>query len=132
MTALLLILCPVFAEELDNASQEALQKTQVLLKDKSQRDAYIRDHPEALAADKKAGELGDPADKERAYDISADIYSDIVKNTNGDAKKQKELLDKAAANPEAFYNSLSPSQKAQIHDLATGIQGRHPAAQPKD
>src|SRR5882762_7823000 len=93
------------AEELDSASTEALSKTQSLMQSHEDRESYFKDHSDAKAADKKIDDLtDDPATKDKLYDTSSDIFAGMVKETGGDVGKQKELLDQAAKDPEAFFN----------------------------
>jgi hypothetical protein len=119
----ILLSFPLIAEELDSASQEALSQTQALMKNQSERQKYVNAHPDAKAADKKIDDLTlDPILKEKFYDVSGDIFANMVKKTGGDAEKQKEMLNEAAKNPEAFYNQLTPDEQNQIRSLANQIQ----------
>ena len=117
---------PAFAQ-LDNASEEAVVKTQQLLKSNVDRQKYIDSDPKAKAADDKAAEVaGSKENKDEMYDISAGITRTLANRNGGDANKMQEELTKAATNPEAFYNSLSPEEKAQIHALAEKIGSKKP------
>lgn len=124
----LLFPCTSFAD-LDAASSQALDQTQNLLQSESQRDKAIQADPKAKAADDKALEVGgSAANQQKMYDISSDIFQSMVKQSGGDVEAQKAMMDKAASDPEGFYNSLTPEQKAQISALANQIQTRNPAA----
>jgi TRAP-type C4-dicarboxylate transport system substrate-binding protein len=115
------------ADDLDSASQEALGQTKSLMNSAADRQKYMNDHSDAKAADKKIDDLtSDPNTKGEVYKTSSDIYDDLVKKTGGDVEKQKEILDEASKDPEAFFNGLSPAQQQQIRDLAGKMQQEHP------
>ena len=119
----------------DNASKEALEKTQNLLRSSGQRKEAIKAGGAQMqeADSAAAGLAGNEANKERMYDISADVFDKIVKDANGDPTKMKEALLKAQGNPEAFLRSLSPQQQAAIKQLADQIgaqQGQGAGHQP--
>lgn len=134
----LLLLTAVFAwsaagQQLDSASNEALEKTQTLLHSKSERQKYIDKNPAAKSADQKIDALtGDSSVKEDMYGASSDIFADLVKQTGGDVNKLNELLEKAMKDPESFYNHLSPAQQQQIRDIAGKIQKTNPLASPRN
>ena len=108
---------------LDGASAEALEKTQNLLRNSGARKEAIKAGGQQMqeADANAAGLAGSQANKERMYDISADVFEKIVKDANGDPTKMKEALLKAQGNPEAFLRSLSPQQQAAIKQLADQI-----------
>jgi hypothetical protein len=116
------------ADELDAASSEALNKTKQLMNSPDERQAYIKDHADAQAADKKVNDVtgGDSKTKDQMYNTAGDIYDDMVKKTGGDSIKQKQFLDEANKDPEAFYNGLTPDQQNQIRDLAGKMQQNNP------
>ena len=108
-----------WAAELDSASTEALEKTKKLMNSPEERQAYIKDHADAQAADKKVDALtSDPKLKNEMYGTAGDIYGDMVKKTGGDVDKQKKILEEAMKDPEAFFNGLTPDQQRQIRDIA--------------
>lgn len=124
---------PAWTEDLDSASKEALEKTQSLLKSKTERQKFIDKDEHAKAADKKIDALTpNPKIKEKMYNTSSDIFGDLVKQTGGDVTKMNDLLDNAMKNPEGFYNNLSEAQQKQIRDLANQIQNFSPQNSPQN
>jgi len=122
-----LLLFSAQASDLDSTSQDALDKTQALMKSHDDRQKYIEANPEAQAADAKIDALtGDQKTKDEIYDTSSDIFSGVVKGTGGDVKKQQELLNQAMNDPEGFFNNLTPAQQQQIRDIASKIQKSSP------
>ncbi len=130
---LLAIAEPAAAGELDGASQEALDKTQGLLTNKAERDKAVRGDAKAEAADAKVQALpGSAQDKEAIYGISSEIFADLAKEANGDPVKMQEIMAKAQADPQGFYNSLSKKNQQSIEEAAKKMSpadGRAPSAQ---
>jgi hypothetical protein len=116
----MLLTLSVQAEELDSASQEALLKTQSLLKDKEQRGQAIKESDSAKAADSYVKGLG--TDTDGVYDLSSDIMADLVKKTNGDSAALQKLIEEASRNPAAFGDYLSAEQIQKIRKLAEPIK----------
>ena len=81
--------------ELDAYDQEALQKTQDLLRSKADRDAYINTDKKAQGADAHLNDVvgGDPALANDAYGIAADVMAILTKEHGGDSKKMAEALE---------------------------------------
>jgi hypothetical protein len=100
----------------DPASDEALLKTQALLNDPKALKALQEVDEKAKKVDQSIDKMtkGDAAKKAEIYSISADVLQSIIAETGGDEKKLEALLLKAQSDPEGFYNSLSPAQKARI------------------
>jgi FtsZ-interacting cell division protein ZipA len=109
--------------DLDAPSQQALDQTQSLLTSPADRQKYIEQHPDAAAADERVKSLtSSPEEQKAVYDLSAQVFSTTTKQTNGDVAKQKELLEQAQKNPEAFFNSLPADQQKAIRSLADDIE----------
>ena len=109
---------------LDAHSQKALVETQQLLTNPAARDAEIKKDPNAQKWDANAAQAVGAGQKDQLYGVASDIMGDLVRQTGGDPKKMLELMERAKANPEAFFNSLTPEQKAKITDMSS----RAPAA----
>lgn len=107
--------------DLDSASQEALQKTQELLRSKSQREAFIQSDANAQAADARVKSLMG-GQSERAYELSAQLTERLVQHTNGDAKQLEALIQSLAQNPESIRQFLTPAQINEIRSLASEIE----------
>ncbi len=111
------------ADDLDSASTEALGKTQQLLRSQSERQQYIDKNAPAQSANKKVEDLtSNPKTQDDIYNLSSDIFGDMVKTTGGDTAKQTQMLNDAMKDPEGFYNKLTPEQKAQVRGIANTIE----------
>ncbi len=112
LSVILFVSLNVSAEELDKASQEALEKTVEVLKDpKKQKD------------NKKLDSLGlSAAQKKEVYGLSAEIFEQIVKETGGDATKMKKILEDAMKDPESFAKRWTPEQKAKLKGLSSEVE----------
>lgn len=111
------------AAELNETDSKALQQTQQLLKDKASRNQAIKESPGSEQYVDKMNQMGmNENQKNTTFDISADIFGQLVEENNGDAEAVKKILLKASQNPEAFYNSLSPQSKRMIQNLGQGIE----------
>lgn len=108
-----------YAQHLDSASQEALQKTQELLKDPAARRQAIKGDPKGQSADKMVDQIsGGGTAKEDVYGLASDVFAELVKETGGDAKKMEDLLAQFARNPAAFTERWTPEQRARLKALA--------------
>jgi hypothetical protein len=120
--ALLFSLClqPAWA---DNASTEALQKTQRCLQsqncDSANTDA-------GKAADQQALDAvgGNAASKQALYNLSSDILPLLVQQAEGDPLKLQALVAKAQMNPEAFLSSLPADVQAKIKSTAATVPSK--------
>jgi hypothetical protein len=118
--------------ELDKYNQEALKKTQDFLKNKSEREAFINKSPDAQPYAQKMNDLGmNESQKNKTFNISADVFAELVKENNGDAAAVQKMLLNAQQNPEAFYNSLSPENKKMIESLGSEMEAMMSSKAPK-
>ncbi len=109
--------------ELDKYNKEALSKTQDFLKNKSERDVFIKNAPESQKHMDQMDVMGMNGDqKNQMFNISADVMGQITKDQNGDPDAMKKLLEKAQQNPEEFYKSLSPESRNMIKNLGGQIE----------
>lgn len=110
--------------ESDKTANGALKDTQDFLKDKKQREELFKTDPKAKGADARVQAVtgGNAAQSQKIYDISADAFGAVMKDVQNDPNKAMELLQKAQANPEAFYNSLPKEVREQIHGVAGEIE----------
>lgn len=110
------------AAKIDPASQEALLKTQQLL-----RDAKLRE--KAVGADLKAKDMdarvrefaGSDEAAQDIYSLSAELMENVVKESGGDPEKMQKLIEEAKKNPSAFAARFSPEQKAKLKAIAEKI-----------
>jgi chromosome condensin MukBEF ATPase and DNA-binding subunit MukB len=109
---------------------EALRKTQELLRDKTKRT-------EALEQDSKAKSLNEGVEKrlgsqtEQAYELAAQILPVIVERTGGDPAKMQALMESYQKNPKSFFDQLTPEQRKRIKDMAERLPPPSGGAQSK-
>ena len=118
-----LILFSLMVSALDADSQDSLNKTQTLLKDRSQRESAAKATPESREAHEKAKNVaGSPENTDKIYNISSDIMATLTEESGGDPQKLQEIVNSFKANPQAFYDRLTPAQREQIRGLAADIE----------
>ncbi|MGE0632324.1 MAG: hypothetical protein AB7O96_07955 [Pseudobdellovibrionaceae bacterium] len=106
----------------DQETDEAITKTQQMLKQPEARKNLIKGSDAAIATDNNVKSLaGSNADEQAIYELAADVLG----NMKG---KSPEELSKAVAegnlNPAGFANSWTPEQKKKLSE----ISNRSPAA----
>lgn len=117
-----LLLSANFAYALDQASQEAKKQTSDMLRDPKQREQAVNENDKTKAAHKNMERVtGNPANTQKAYEISADIMDSMVNQTGGDPAQMQKILEEAQRDPEGFYKKLTPEQRKQIQELAGKI-----------
>ncbi len=103
--------------------QDALQKTQDLLKNKKQRMEYIEANPDAMKTMDQVKKLGGSEQGQEAmFDLSSEILQSLVQEANGDVNKLQDLLVEAQKNPTKFYERLNAQQKSRIRQIASDIE----------
>ncbi len=115
----------------DQAYQEALSKTQNLLRNSKERQGAL-DTKEAKSADNVAEitALGDPAAKDQVYNIAADLMPWLVAQTEGDPKKMMEIIAEAQKNPQAFLQKLPEAERKKIGNLTRHIEAKKQLRSP--
>ncbi len=110
---------------------QALRDTQELLNDSSARQKVIQGNAKAEAADKKVDGVAkgndgkiDQKTKDQVYQLSGDALSDLAKQQGGDADAMLKTIEKAQADPEGFYNSLSPETREKVKALSREISSQ--------
>src|SRR4051812_37194949 len=85
------------SNKLDSASEEALRKTQGMLKDPKQRAEVLANDPKAKDMDAKVNGVagGSESLKNEIYTLSADIFEQLTKEAGGDPEKMQKLLVEA-------------------------------------
>lgn len=113
---------------LDAASQDALEKTQQLLTNRIDREEAIKKDPKAQRADGMVQSLfgADASSSDAVYQLASEVFSQIVRESNGDAKDMQKRLESFKRDPAAFAASWTPEQKAKLKALSDKIQ--HPPA----
>lgn len=118
--------------ELNANDAKAVQETQAMLANPAAIQAYAKDHPEAAAANNQVQSLtgGNAADSAAVYKLANEIFSNMAKESGGDAAGMQKTLQDAMKNPQSFADKLSPDEKAQLKELANKIDSRAPTSAP--
>ncbi len=108
------------SEELDDATKQALAETQAMLTDATARAKAMANDPQAQALTKQLNTVtkGDQAKQAEMYQLSSEIFSKMVQESNGDMEKLTKLLQEAQKNPEAFGKTLTEEQRQRVRKLA--------------
>ncbi len=124
ITFLILIPLGASADDLSEHDSKALQDTKSFLKDRSSRDAFIKNDKKAKDVDAKVEALaGSGQTKEEIYGLAAEVLERIVAETKGDPQKMQQLLLEAEQNPQQFYQKyMNDRQKAKVREIATDIE----------
>lgn len=111
-------------DDLPSAEKQGLKDTQQFLRNKQERNAFIKKDPKAKDIDTKVEALtGSGADKEEVYDISARVMEKVTAEAKGDPEKMQTLLLEASSNPKAFYEKyFSAEDKKKTKALADKIE----------
>lgn len=119
LTAFLIGPFPAFAQ-MDKHDNQALQKTQGLLKDQKQRDAFIKSDRNAQAADAqlKAVLGNNPQMTEEAYALAAEVLAEMTRKHQGNPDAMAKDLEKFSKDPAAFLSQWSPEQREKLKSLA--------------
>lgn len=118
--------------ELDKYDQEALQKTQEFLRSKSQREANLKTNKDAQPYVQKMNEMGmNAAQQDQTFNITADVFGELIKANNGDPAALQKMLLNAQKDPQGFFNSLSPEQKSKIQNLGKEMEAAMSSSSPK-
>ncbi len=117
---------PAFA--LDANDEQALAETQRLLGDQKALEAFAKENPDAKKALDQAALTtgGDKKKQSEMNAISADVFKDMVKSSNGDSAAMQEKLQQALKDPNAFLQQLSPEQQKRIRELASELEKQQP------
>ena len=100
-------------------NDEALAKTQNLLKDKQKREEFIKTDSAASTADKNVTQtFGDGKTKEDIYDTSAIMMKFLTEKYSGDPEKMQQEMTKAMSNPKEFLKSLPADIQNKIKRIA--------------
>lgn len=118
LSSVLSLSITVFAEELSKIDSDAIDKTVELLNNPSQRQQVIDNNDGAKKADQMARQLlGDGADLQQVYKAAGEIFRKLANENNGDLNKMLEKMAEGQKNPESFFNSLTPKERAMVQSL---------------
>ena len=112
---------------LDSNAQESLQETQKILTNPMLRNKSVQDlnTPASKDALNNAHKLGDATGQTEAlFQLSSQVFEQMVKESNGDSAKLEKMMPEAQKNPEKFFNSWSPEQKAKVSEIANKIENK--------
>lgn len=110
-------------DELDEMTESSIGKTINLMTDPTARKAALAKDPKGQAADTQAREIaGSEANTDEMYRLASDIFNTIARESGGDPQKMSQLMQAAAANPEAFAAGLNPAQQAKLKALANQVE----------
>ena len=127
-----LVFQSIAAAELDNSSQEALDKTVKALKNPAEREKAFQENPKFKEGEAGADLLvkGNEAQKQQIYELAAKVLEGLAKKSDGDHVKMQEIVSKGSQNPSQFMQeNLSADQLDQVRKLAAEIEkGQEPSS----
>ena len=114
----------VLAEELNEVDSQALANTMKMMQNPIAREGAIKENgKEAKAADKMAKDLmGSDENVEDMYKVAAEIFRTVATENGGDLDKMVDMMRDAQANPQGFYQKLTPEQKEMIKNLGDKVK----------
>lgn len=116
---------PLHAQTLDPASQEALAATLGLLRDPALRGTAIAGNRQAAGFDQQIqGLAGSPELAQQLYELAADVFADLARNSGGDVGTMSRTLEDAGRDPAAFAALLSPATLRRLREIAVKISDR--------
>lgn len=106
------------AVQTDKASfDDSINKTQQLLRTKSERDKIIPETSDAQKADGRVKALApDEKTQQEYYELAADIMNNYREEKDEEAMKKS--VEQGGRDPSAFLNGLTPEQKAKVKALS--------------
>lgn len=121
---------PTVSFALDPDDEAALADTQKLLNNQQALEAFAKDNPDAKKALDQASIAvgGDKKKQAEMNSLSADVFKDLVKSSNGDSAAMQEKLQQALKDPGAFLQQLTPEQQKRARDLASEMEKQQGAA----
>jgi hypothetical protein len=111
-----------FADELDEFSNQALLETQHILVDQKSRQNAIAQSAASHQADSQVRSIaGNPQNVQQMYQISSDVFGDIVKKSQGNPAQVEETVDDLKSNPQNLYQNISENSRLKIKELSEKI-----------
>lgn len=123
-----LILITVFifsynSHSMDDASVEALQKTQEMLRNPTKRMNAVNSSEKGRAAHEKVKNLFQTSGNiDNAYEMAAQMMETVAKKSGGDSKKMQQLLQQGLSDPASFAESMSPEFKKMLRSTASDVE----------
>lgn len=123
--ALLALGAPAHGQRLDPASMEALAATLRVLQDPALRKGAIAKDPKAAAIDSQMrGMMGSDTLMAEFYDLAAQIFEELTRNSGGDAKKMTQALEQGRTDPAGVAALLSPKTLERLREFSGKIADR--------
>lgn len=111
------------ANSLSAEDKEALRKTQEVLNNPQLRQDYLSKASDGQKVGNKLNAVTkDPKQQNEIYNLSSEIFADMVKEAGGNEVKLMELLSNAQKNPKGFANSLKPEHRQKLKSLGHKIE----------
>lgn len=115
---LLLLLCAQMVSAQEN-SDEAIRKTQELLKNQAERNKVIGETSAATTADGKVkGLAGTAADEQAIYELAAEVLGNMKGKT---PEQMSKVVGDADSNPAGFAETWTPEQKKKLKEISDRI-----------
>lgn len=116
---------PADAQQLDPASQDALDKTLQILLDPNARGAEIARSPQGSAVDQQVRALtGSDALTKEFYAVAGQVLVELAQANGGDPQKMLQAVERAKTDPTGFAAMLSPATQQRLRDLAVSISDK--------
>lgn len=117
LTVTLICSLTAFAQSNSQIDKQALQQTQDLMKNPTERNQAMSKDANAQNTDKMVKDLMGN-NSEEMYKAAADFMPYIVEKGKGDPNKMNEFIQQALRDPASFEKDLPSDLKAKIADLA--------------
>ncbi|MCB0367985.1 MAG: hypothetical protein KDD45_00750, partial [Bdellovibrionales bacterium] len=112
----------VYAESVD---QDAVKKTQELLKNRESVKEITKKDAKAKNADDLAKQVaGSEEDTQELYNIAAEVLPTLLKMNNNDPEKAATALAEYSKNPEKFLSKLPKETRDKIKALSQKIESK--------
>lgn len=106
----------------NKANQQALQQTIETLTNQAKRQKALEGSTDAQRANKQAADIaGNEENLNQMYRVTASVFEEIAKENGGEFSNMSEQVSNAMKDPEKFFNSLSPKNRALIQNLVKDI-----------
>ena len=122
--AIFLLPVSLVSQEMDDASNKALEQTIQLLNNPSQRNKEVQEDKAAMKANSFAGEIaGSPENLDKIYELSSKIFSRVTKQNKGDVDSMNSVVDNAKRDPSSFAKGLTDEERVMLKQIADQIKG---------
>jgi hypothetical protein len=106
------------AEEFEN-QDAAIKAIQSMLSEPAARLEEANKTSKGKKAIQDVEKLGLSTEgNEKLYQLAGEVMTNLIKDSKGDLNKLNDLMLKAQDNPEKFFSSWTPEQKAKLRAIA--------------